>query len=231
MFGELWMNDTLMTDADYWNDKEDLGSQNLLTSTKKLCFKEIENILKSPKHSRIKKSESSKSYFKPRSNVKRTKKRGIFRNMAFKSYLQLSLPITIQHVNTYSATETKTLEAIAAIWRVLTSIDSESVILAWYPKVGETLRPLKTMDCIKILTKNAVNDKYIKLILIGWFARSTIIRFRLGYNLSIDAILEDPHFSYTLDNYEANLTREKIQSTETAITVWLGGGASPNNQY
>ena len=86
---------------------------------------------------------------------------------------------------------------------------------------------------MKILTKNAVNDKYIKLILIGWFARSTIIRFRLGYNLSIDAILEDPHFSYTLDNYEADLTREKIQSTETAITVWLGGGwgASPNNQY
>ena len=144
--------------------------------------------------------------------------------MAFKSYLQLSLPITIQHGNTYSATETKTLEAIAAIWRVLTSIDSESVILAWYPKVGETLRPLKPMDCMKILTKNAVNDKYIKLILIGWFARSTIIRFRLGYNLSIDAILEDPHFSYTLDNYEADLTREKIKSTETAITVWLGGG-------
>ena len=64
---------------------------------------------------------------------------------------------------------------------------------------------------MKILTKNAVNDKYIKLILIGWFATSTIIRFRLGYNLSIDAILEDPHFSYTLDNYEADLTREKIQ--------------------
>ena len=76
-----------MTDADSSNDKEDLESHTLLNRTKKLCFKEVASILKIPKHSRIKDSESSKAYFKPRSNVKPTKKRGIFRNMTFKTYL------------------------------------------------------------------------------------------------------------------------------------------------
>ena len=96
MFGELWTKNNLMTDADSWNNKEDLGLQSLLTATKKLCFKEVERILKSPKHSRKKESKSSKSYFKPRSNVKPTKKRDVFGTMEYKIYLQLSLPIAIQ---------------------------------------------------------------------------------------------------------------------------------------
>ena len=36
----------------------------------------------------------------------------------------------------------KTLEEITTIWRILTSIISKPVILVWYPKVEETLRPL-----------------------------------------------------------------------------------------
>ena len=76
---------------------------------------------------------------------------------------------------------------------------------------------------MKTLTKKAVNDKYIELLQMGWFATHTIIRFRLGHNLAVDAILEDPNLSYILDNYEADLTCDKIQSTETAIAVWLGG--------
>lgn len=142
-----------MTDADSQNDKEDLGSQTLLIPTKKLCFKEVERILKSPKHSRKKESKSSKSYFKPRSNVKPTKKRDVFGTMEYKIYLQLSLPIAIQQINEYEATETKTPEAITAIQRVLTSSDSRSIILAWQLKVEETIHPLKFMDCIKTLTK------------------------------------------------------------------------------
>ena len=69
MFGELWTKNNLMTDADSWNNKEDLGSQSLLTATKKLCYKEVESILKSPKYNRTKKSKYLKAYFKPRSNV------------------------------------------------------------------------------------------------------------------------------------------------------------------
>ena len=35
--------------------------------------------------------------------------------------------------------------------------------------------------------------------------------------------MEDPNLSYILDNYEADVARNKIQSTETALAVWLGG--------
>ena len=39
--------------------------------------------------------------------------------------------------------------------------------------------------------------------------------------LSIDVLLEDPNLGYSLDKFDADLTRDKIQSTDTAITVWL----------
>ena len=61
----------------------------------------------------------------------------------------------------------------------------------------------------------------------GWFAKNKIIRFQLGHNPSIDAILEDPNLSYILKKYEADLTHDKIQSIETVIAVWLGGGGHP----
>ena len=48
----------------------------------------------------------------------------------------------------------------------------------------------------------------------------------MGHNQTIASLLEDPNHIYILDNYEAKLTKEKIQSTETAITVWLGGQIS-----
>ena len=38
------------------------------------------------------------------------------------------------------------------------------------------------------------------------------------YNLSIDDLLEDPNLSYSLDKFNADLIRDKIQSTDTAIT-------------
>ena len=142
--------------------------------------------------------------------------------MAFKTYQQLSLPIVIQQVNEYSATETKTVEAITEKWSVFTSINSKSVILVWYQKVEETLDPLKSMDCIKTLTKKAVNDKYIEVFQIEWSTSNTMIWFRLGHNLYIDALLEDLNLGYILDNHEANLKRDKIQSIDTEIIVWPG---------
>ena len=53
----------------------------------------------------------------------------------------------------------------------------------------------------------------------GWFTSNTTIYFRLGHNLSIDAILEDPYFSFSLDNFEADLTRDNIESIDTTIAV------------
>lgn len=45
----------------------------------------------------------------------------------------------------------------------------------------------------------------------------------MGHNLFIDAILEEPNLSYIIDNYEVDLIRDKIQSTDTTIAVWLRG--------
>ena len=48
----------------------------------------------------------------------------------------------------------------------------------------------------------------------------------MGHNHTIVSLLEDSNLIYILDNYEAELTKDKIQSTETAIAVWLGGPIS-----
>ena len=56
----------------------------------------------------------------------------------------------------------------------------------------------------------------------GWFTVNTKIRFRLGHNQTIASLLEDSNLVYILDNYEADLTKDKIQSTETTIIVWFG---------
>ena len=57
----------------------------------------------------------------------------------------------------------------------------------------------------------------------GWFTSNTTIRFRLGHNLSIDSLLEDSNLGYSLEKFDADLTCDKIKSTDTAIAVWLGG--------
>ena len=73
--------------------------------------------------------------------------------MAFKTYLQLSLPITMQQVTEYGATEIKQLEAITEIWKVLLSVNRHNVILSWHLKTEDTLKPLTSIDCTKTLTK------------------------------------------------------------------------------
>ena len=70
--------------------------------------------------------------------------------------------------------------------------------------------------------KKAINDRYIDLLQMGWFTADTKIRFRLGHNQTIVSLLEDPNLIYILDKYEAELTKDKIKSTETEIVVWLG---------
>ena len=113
-------------------DEEDLKSQPLLTLNKKLCSKEKGSILKAYMHTIKKDSEISQGYFKPRSNIKPKNKRGIFRKMVFKTYMQLSLPIAIQQVTEYRVIETNILEAITKIRKELLSVNRHNVIPFWY---------------------------------------------------------------------------------------------------
>ena len=108
--------DTVMVDRDMAKEDEDL-----------VCFQEKGSILKASKHTKKTDSAASQGYFKPRSNLKPKNKRGIFRKIAFKTYLQLSLPIAIQQVTEYRATETRTLEALTEIWKTLTSVNIHNV--------------------------------------------------------------------------------------------------------
>ena len=83
---ELWTKDTLMMDLTTEIEGENVESQSLLTPTKNLYFEKGESILKPSRHTRKTDSESSQSYFKPRSNVKPKNKKDIFRKMAHKTY-------------------------------------------------------------------------------------------------------------------------------------------------
>ena len=96
------------------------------------------------------------------------------------------------------------------------------VILSWYPKVENILRPLRTSDFVTKPLKKAINDRYIELLQIGWFTVDKNIRFRLGYNQNVASMLEYPNLSYILDSYEADLTKDKIQSIDTITPVWFG---------
>ena len=66
--------------------------------------------------------------------------------MVFKTYLQLSIFISIQNVAEFGETEEKLLTALTSIWKTLTSIDQHTVIFSWHPKVEDTLRSLRSSD-------------------------------------------------------------------------------------
>ena len=57
----------------------------------------------------------------------------------------------------------------------------------------------------------------------GWYTSNTTIRFRIGHNHPIDNILKDPNVIHTLDESEVELTKDKIQCTDVATSLWLGG--------
>ena len=84
--------------------------------------------------------------------------------MVFKSYLQLSIHISIQNLSEFGETETKLLAALTSIWETLSSIDQYTVILSWYPKVEDILCPLRTSEFMSKPLKKAVNDRYIELL-------------------------------------------------------------------
>ena len=224
VFGELWVQDTVMEEADTATEDSGEVTPSMSTPTKTLRFTEASSILKEPSVSKRKPIGFTQPYFRPRSNLKPKKKKGLFRTMVFKTYLELSIPISIQAVTEFGETEEKVLAALTSIWRTLTSIDQHTVILSWHPKVEDTLRPLRSVDfTTKPPKKKALNDRYIDMLQMGWFTADTKIRFRVGHNQTIASLLEDPNLVYILDNYDAALTKDKIQSTETAIAVWLGG--------
>ena len=89
-------------------------TQPISTPQKILRFKEERSILKELSVSKRKPIRLTQPYFRPRSN---------FRTMVFKTYLQLSILISIQNESKFGETETKLLVALTSIWKTLSSID------------------------------------------------------------------------------------------------------------
>ena len=94
VFSGLWTHDTVTEEVATRDDIQEELTQ-LISTPKKLQFTAEGSISKSALVSKTKSIGSTHAYFKPRSNLKLKNKRGMFRTMVFKIYLQLSLPISI----------------------------------------------------------------------------------------------------------------------------------------
>ena len=146
VFGEICVHDTVMEEADTAMEDSDEFTSSMSTPKKTLRFTEANSILKEPSVSKWKLIGFTQPYFRPRSNLKPKKKKGPFRTIVFKTYLQLSIPISIPNVTEFRETEENLLIALTSIWKTLASIDHHRVILSWHRKVEDILRPLRATD-------------------------------------------------------------------------------------
>jgi len=80
--------------------------------------------------SKVMKIKYAPVYFKSRANKKPSYKKGIFKNMVFKTYVKLTLPIVIQQATDFGATEQAVLDAVTKIWKILSELDTTTFILA-----------------------------------------------------------------------------------------------------
>ena len=94
-------------------DSQEKLTQSMSTPKNQLRFTGEGRILKSALVSKREPIGCTYTYFRPRSNLK--PKKGLFRIMVIKSYLQLLIPISICKVNEFGETETKVLEAQTSI--------------------------------------------------------------------------------------------------------------------
>ena len=92
-----------------------------MSTPKTVRFNEDSSIFKAPSARKRKPIGLTQPYFRPRSNIYH--KNGISRTMMFKTYLQLSIPISNQNVTEFGETETKYVVALTSIWKTLSSID------------------------------------------------------------------------------------------------------------
>ena len=93
-------------------EDSDEFAPSMSTPKKTLRFTEASSILKEPLVSKRKPIGFTQPYFRPRSNLKPKNKKVLFRTMVFKTYLQLSIPISIQNVTKLGETEEKLLTAL-----------------------------------------------------------------------------------------------------------------------
>ena len=104
--------------------------------------------------SRFKPKLSSQVHFCPRFN--NNTKKSIFKNKVFTASLKLPITIVIQQVTNYGVTEANLMETLMYIFKTMSDKDNKTLTLAWYPKVKNIVRPLKSVDLTKPLSKKSM---------------------------------------------------------------------------
>ena len=126
--------------------------------------------------------------------------------------MKLSVPISVQHVTKFGSIEVKLLEAVTSIWKTLSEINNKTLILVWYPKVENGLRPIRSVDLTKPLSKKTVKDTYIETLQMGWYSSNTTLCFRIDQNQHITSLLDDPNLIYLFDIHEVELIKKKYNT-------------------
>ena len=96
---------------------------------------------------------------------------------------------------------------------------NNTFVISWHSKIEETVRPLRSIYLVKVMSRKLINDKYIESLKMGWYASNIFIRFRVGHKQTIETLLDDPNINYIVEYSDVELIKDKIQSTDTVMVV------------
>jgi hypothetical protein len=169
------------------------------------------------------KPKSVADFFKPRScpQPKQNKKSG--KQTKFKTYLKLDLDISVTSKDDYDSVQKEVFRVLHGIWAALISIDSRNTyILSWHERDASKFPVIKQGDTTPS-NRFGVEQKYVENWVIGWFADSTQIRFRIGHEKDLGKYLSSSKVCNHVEELMGSLYKDKLQMLETFPAVWMGG--------
>jgi hypothetical protein len=88
--------------------------------------------------------------------------------------------------------------------------------------VGRRLPSLHQGDTFPT-SRNSMEARYVAEWKLAWFSDSTVLCFRIGHDKPIHIYMDHPRVFNRIDNLEATLIKDKLQTTHIATAVWFGG--------
>jgi hypothetical protein len=177
--------------------------------------------------------EPPKASPRPTLYLTRIKKSPQARKSAKKAYttvtfLHLTIPIAVQGLKGFAEAEAALFSAIHEIWEALLSVGPHKThILPWYEPdqgMGRRFPSLRQGDTFPT-SRNSMEARYVAEWKLVWFSDSTVLRFRLGHDKPIHIYMDHQRVFNHIDDLEATLIVDKLQTPHTATAVWLGGPA------
>jgi hypothetical protein len=142
------------------------------------------------------------------------------------TFLHLTIPIAVQGIKGFTSAEEELFKAVHEIWEAILSIEPHKThILPWFEPIhgmGRRLTSLQQGDQFPT-SRNNMKACYIAEWRLAWFSDPTVLRFRVGHDKPIQFYLDHPRIFNRLDDLEATLLKDKLQSGHTATAVWFAG--------